>query len=327
MERVLEKRNLTFDFCRAICIIYIVAFWHLQNYFPLVDFSNEITKKITTGVLTSFAFLSGLFLGKKDIPPLTFYFNRFKRFYILFFFSVIPLFFNFDLKSILFLIFGLGSFKNPPVPTLWYMSMLVMFYALVPFICYNFLKHRKNDFNTKLLIIVLLNISLYLYSIFFYIDKRILLLFIFFCLGLITSFQFLKKMFGSQRCFAKISNNLLLFLLSICFLGGCILNHIKSDFLFSLFFLVFLISISEYLKLLNIKILNYVVTQIVYASLCAYLYHRVIYKIFKFLFLEETSNIMWYGPIMVFLCFIISFYIQYLYDIVLKKILVCLKSE
>ena len=80
-----NKRNLTLDITRAICILWIVGVWHLQDYFAQLNFANDVTKMITAGVLVTFTFLSGLFLGKKKISALQFYQGRLKRFYILFF--------------------------------------------------------------------------------------------------------------------------------------------------------------------------------------------------------------------------------------------------
>jgi peptidoglycan/LPS O-acetylase OafA/YrhL len=63
-----EKRNIGIDLLRGCCILYIVGFWHLMNYtdaFP--GYSNLATDKITAIILGAFVFISGFFIGKKDL--------------------------------------------------------------------------------------------------------------------------------------------------------------------------------------------------------------------------------------------------------------------
>ena len=134
-----KERNLTIDFARAFCILWIVGIWHLQNYFDQFDITNKVTETITSGILVTFTFLSGLFLGKKKTSALHFYRDRLKRFYVLFLFAAVLMFFGGgaikDVKSFALLIAGLNCFYAPPVRTLWYMGMLMFFYGLVPIIC------------------------------------------------------------------------------------------------------------------------------------------------------------------------------------------------
>lgn len=50
------------DKTRAICMIWIVAVWHLADYCD-ITIKNQITSNITYGVLGAFTFLSGVMLG------------------------------------------------------------------------------------------------------------------------------------------------------------------------------------------------------------------------------------------------------------------------
>ena len=54
---------------------------YIKSSYPAI-FSD-----VTTGVLATFTFISGLFLGKKRMPVLTFYKKRLSRFFFLFLIS------------------------------------------------------------------------------------------------------------------------------------------------------------------------------------------------------------------------------------------------
>lgn len=86
-----KKRVIFLDCARALCMIWIVGFWHMQEYTNLsltgIFFSN-----ITNGVLATFTLISGYFLGQKNISSIqdtvTFYKKRLLRFYPLFLYRV-----------------------------------------------------------------------------------------------------------------------------------------------------------------------------------------------------------------------------------------------
>ena len=51
------------DCSRALCMLWIVGIWHMQEYMGL-NFQNPITKNVTAGVLATFTLISGYFIGK-----------------------------------------------------------------------------------------------------------------------------------------------------------------------------------------------------------------------------------------------------------------------
>lgn len=60
----MKKRVLFLDFARMLCMLWIVGVWHMQAY--LSDgfaVQNRITENVTIGVLATFTFISGFFLG------------------------------------------------------------------------------------------------------------------------------------------------------------------------------------------------------------------------------------------------------------------------
>ena len=90
MTDVKAERIYSLDCTRAICMLWIVALWHMESYLD-ITIKCYITDDICSGVLAAFTFISGYFLGKKPVGNvkelLTFYKKRILRFYPLFFVS------------------------------------------------------------------------------------------------------------------------------------------------------------------------------------------------------------------------------------------------
>lgn len=122
---------------RALCILYIVGYWHLFNYtsaFP--DFYNAATVRLAVAVLGLFVLVSGYLAGQRgrEEGAVAFYRARFLRIY--------PLYL---LALALFGIFGIAGwqtlagaallvsmFVGPPPPTLWFITMIMLFYLATP---------------------------------------------------------------------------------------------------------------------------------------------------------------------------------------------------
>ncbi|HWJ72650.1 MAG TPA: acyltransferase [Kaistia sp.] len=136
-----RRRNIaSLDLVRVVAMGYIVGFWHLMNY---VDgyggYRNEVTERLTVVVLATFTMLSGYLLGRRPVEPSlagvgAFYRRRLVRVYP-------PL----VVALIVFGALGIASwpisirsidlvslFSGPSVWTLWYVCMIVLFYAVAP---------------------------------------------------------------------------------------------------------------------------------------------------------------------------------------------------
>lgn len=138
----MAKRDLSIDFLRAVCILYIVGFWHLVPYTQSYSgYANFITEGIKDSALGIFVFCSGYLLALRE-PRLSaaglreFYQRRLLRIY--------PLY---ALALVLFAWLGLGgsadllqaallvSMFAPPAPyTLWFITMIMFFYVLAPYL-------------------------------------------------------------------------------------------------------------------------------------------------------------------------------------------------
>lgn len=137
----LNQRNQAIDLMRALCILYIVGFWHLLGYaHSITGYKNAITYRLTLVVLGLFILISGHLIGKAKIQSLSdigsFYRRRLIRIYppyglALLLFASCGLIHHEQLLPSLLLV---SSFSDDPPRTLWYIGMIMIFYLLAPFL-------------------------------------------------------------------------------------------------------------------------------------------------------------------------------------------------
>jgi peptidoglycan/LPS O-acetylase OafA/YrhL len=322
-----EKRNIGIDLLRGCCILYIVGFWHLMNYtdaFP--GYSNKATNKITAIILGTFVFISGFLIGKKDLSLekqnlLNFYKKRFVRIYPLYVFAIV-LFWLFNISDAitsLKAILMISMFVKPAPFTLWFITMIFLFYVISPFL----LKAIRTVKIRKLLLYyLLLNVLLIIYYFLTRkLDVRVMLYFPPYVMG----------MFLAQHKYnldLTLRNKLLFCLL---FIVSLLISFIKTPFnnlnilmemplvLTGAIFLFELgggrFQFSDGSKSTQfIFILSYV-------SFCMYLFHRPIYITLKILYFPEQ----WFAQIsyLIFFCLpvvvFVSYLIQKTYDTVLDN--------
>jgi len=90
-----KKRIVSLDLLRGLSVLYIVGFWHMFNYtqcFP--QYYNFITLRLTLIILASYTFLSGYFIGLKDVILTSksiknFLLNRIMRIYPLYILAIV----------------------------------------------------------------------------------------------------------------------------------------------------------------------------------------------------------------------------------------------
>lgn len=141
---MIKPRIIQFDFIRGLCMLYIVGFYHLNNYLhPDLWFSgimSEIVESMTTAVLATFTFISGYMLRRYEVRSWDdvkgFYRKRLLRFYPLFILSAVGLYIlrYTDLQQLILGISGFALFTEAPIKTLWYISILMLLYAVTPII-------------------------------------------------------------------------------------------------------------------------------------------------------------------------------------------------
>lgn len=134
-------RDMKYDIARSVAMIWVVGIYHLSEYLFSPLHELQWARMVTWGCLGTFTFISAYFLaGKNEFKNWTqirvFYAKRLLRLYPLFVLSALTLlligFNNWEQtwKGVL----GVSTFFAPQINTLWYVSMLIGFYLLTPFL-------------------------------------------------------------------------------------------------------------------------------------------------------------------------------------------------
>ena len=132
------KHLNSIDIVRSLSMLYILIF-HCGNYTEEINFQpwGDFFKN---GALGTFMFISGYLLGRKytifhGIDAVkSFFINRAIRILPLFFLSLlIYLFMGYlSVKTVLLSMTGFSVIIPPQPPTLWFVSMIILFYYLFP---------------------------------------------------------------------------------------------------------------------------------------------------------------------------------------------------
>lgn len=331
METNINSRDCAFDIVRALCAIEIVAFWHLGNYLPVdYQYSPNVLhwgELITWGSLATFTFMSGFFLSKYSFTNRksiwTFYKKRIIRFYFFYVAAVLTLWvgglivgesFFYDSRQLLLTLLGMGEFLYPYPPTVWYFCMLVFFYLLTPLI------GAQNTITKKIIISIILFASLCLIKFFniLSIDERLLMYFPFYFIGLIMS-KWVVSVF--KIWWVGLVSFLIWLTVCVFFKQFDILGAIVVDSLF----IIFIIAVGDFLT--RNKGISTFFSYISYSSMLAYLFHSHFYLLAVFLVnygsigsMREATLTLWSVPIVIFLIFTISYFVQMIYDSIINRL-------
>lgn len=135
------SRDAAIDWMRALSILYIVGFWHLHNYTSFVPwYRAQPFGRITVLALSVFVLISGFLAGKAGkritVQALAEYYRR----------RLIRIYPPYLLALVVFTVLGLSGaafvpsalmvnmIVPPPPYTLWFMTMIVLFYLGAPFL-------------------------------------------------------------------------------------------------------------------------------------------------------------------------------------------------
>jgi len=133
-------RSLGVDLLRALCILYIVGYWHLIPYTSaLPGYANWFTEGLKFVAMATFVFCSGFLLARQAVTldPAglwSFYRRRLLRIYPLYLLTLI-LFGLVGLASLAQVVDGailVSMFDPPAMPTLWFITMIMVFYLVAP---------------------------------------------------------------------------------------------------------------------------------------------------------------------------------------------------
>ena len=307
------KNFVSIEYLRAFSMLYIVGFWHLFNYtnaFP--SSKNLLTDEITNIVLGLFVVISGFLIGQTrniSTPPLQFYKKRLIRIYPLYALAVI-LFYVYGINNAtvsLKSLFFISMYYGPAPLTMWFITMLFLFYLITPLLLNLVAKPVK----FLLFILAILSVTLLFLIIFKTVDYRLLLYFPGFCVGIFCA------RYGINTKIINVWSALVLFFV------GLILVFIKSDsWIFSHLKEIPLILSSSYLILAfsyrfedgftKVKI----VSLLSYSSFAMYLFHRPIYVSLTGLYFPESQlfQVLYLTTICLPIVAFFSWGIQKIYD-------------
>lgn len=278
-------RNLnSVDYLRAFSMLYIVGFWHLFDY-STVSFGHHqpYTKIMTLIVLALFVFISGYMMGGKKNQQMSarqFYQRRLLRVYPLYALALAIFYFsgiNDGWRTVKGLM-GISMYWEPAPLTLWFVSMLVLFYLMTPLLLA--LVTRAAVFGG--VIIAIFIVTLLWEVTVGTVDLRVLMYLPSFCLGIFCANFGLENQYLSGRR-ALI---LLPVAAGLAFIPIPLdtLDYLKVMPLITLCaYLVFYVCYANeehFAPLKPIALLSY-------ASFAMYLFHRPIYNLLRELYFPE----------------------------------------
>lgn len=324
-----KPRNLSIDLLKVLCTLWIVGYWHLSNYGEAIDpYAWSHSREITVVSLGVFMFFSGFFLSKykitSKIDVIEFYKKRVKRFYGLYLMSVLMLYvgsmftpkpwFKSDFQLIS-TIFGISTFFKPSVGTLWFMSMLMLFYWITPLVK---LLNSKNKQFLAITIVYLMCILLYLFT--GGVDARLFWLMPMYIIGLFISHDNFNRLCKGKSGYVCIAAFIVC--LYIPWPNNIFITTIRNITLSSLVAVgggkICMVSMRYFEKY---PIIVKTIDLFSYCSLSVYLFHREVYQaltmILSKLHIDITISILYivFFPI----AFVSAYLIQRCYDYVINK--------
>lgn len=307
----MKNRIILFDIMKALCVIEIVAFWHMFDYTSIEADDVMFGGSLTSTVLAAFTFASGFFLGKKKVSVGIFYSARIQRFMlpllvsllIMYAFGVIDSF-----QTVVFSAIGLSCFIPPMAPTLWYFSMIILCYIITPLILWGI--DRMNGME-RVVNIVVRGLLVFALITCIGIQPKVQQYFLFYIFGMVVNMDCIKALLSTNTV-CKCGGAILWLLMS--YLG---INNMLADTLG----VMLLICLSGMIENHSNNQVKVKFERIAYASMFAYLFHREFYQITKRLFHLSDGTIPVYGIIItVILIFVLSYYGQKIYDLMISKI-------
>lgn len=302
----MKERILLPDIARSICVLEIVAFWHIFDYCEPVGWKYDV-EFLTKGALACFTFLSGLFCGKKEMKFKTFYLSRLKRFFPMLAIALILfcLSHKTSLESAALAIMGLSCFSKAWQPlTLWYFAMIILFYWLTPVLLYA--KEGKCRHSTFLLRALLCLLLFILLDLYLPIDSRIIVYFPFYILGVLLPLDIMNRI--QKAKIATLISGAALLCMSFLFSLPLV-----NDMISAFGGMLLILCLSSILEKWGGKMIKIIASFLSYVSMAAYLFHRIIYSIVKRFFNEEYLNLHQIF-LMVVTLIVIAYFIQRSYD-------------
>lgn len=317
-----KKRDLAIDILRCGAVLYIVGFWHIRGYSDALSLCKTTTTRLLAlCVLGLFVYLSGFLLSQKysfeksaDISR--FYRQRFLRIYPMYL-IVLTIFLVLgyvNLRGYIEATLLSNMFTGQHLMTLWFITMIVIFYAITPL----YLKSYKP---VRIIIYTIVAyfglLALHMSS--GMIDLRLPQYLPVFGAGIIIG-----RSISVQRA---LENKYIVVISFLCFvLLSWIFAKIENEIIFVLVVSfasfagipVFLAIAKALAPLLNEKL----VLILSYSSFSLYLVHRITFGVGTMLYQPETimSAILYLACVLLPITISIAYVFQMLYDNVIQKI-------
>lgn len=278
-----NNRIIYLDTARVLSMLWIVAALHLMSSVegqPV--FTSKNSNCITISALATFTFLSGFFLSnrvknKNDVIP--FYLRRLQRFYPLYFISCISMLFArifsgnqamMSIRQLILSLFGLATVVGPSPITLWYFSMLILFYLITPFISLSD-KHVSN------IIWLIAPLSLFVLStLVLNGDTRMIIYYPIYYISIVIG-----KNHKEEIIQAKVDKKFLLVDILLLFISIVVYNIVDNriySILSQMFISLFSIPLVLYIsKQISNGFVGPIISVLSYSSLCVYLFHSQVY--------------------------------------------------
>lgn len=302
---------------RAICILWIICFWHLDDYLD-VDFNNFWGNRFTIGCLATFVFISGYLLGdniENFKQGFCFYKRRLVRIYPLFALSCLALYmmhislgvdYILNLKQFILSLLGLACFFPPAPSTIWFINLIIVYYLLTPLII------GQKLMKMKIIMGIFIGFGIGILVSCLNADNRLAFYFPFYFFGIIFKTKFdISEKANIRLLVVSIAAHLSSGVITV-FYG-------IDDKLFDLFTAaVLIVALFEIGKICNeVEIVTKFLGFISYGSMCAFLFHRVLLGCF-YCFFKNTSVCFAYCVLLPVL-FVASYMLQKLYNQVLNR--------
>ncbi len=310
-----HNRIAYLDFLRGVSILYIIAVRHLDDYAGQF-YNSLLDDALTYSFLGTFVFISGYLLSinneiKNTDDIIKFLRKRFIRIYPLYFLALL-LFSAISLLSFRRLIqhvFLINMVSGSSVRTLWFVSMIFVFYLLYPVIMYRY--SIIKSFAILAAITATIMLGRLWYDLF---DYRMIVYLPLFLMGIAAHKNQLIKRFKEVY---------VLMLSAAVFSFSIYLYDNIGD---KTPILISLMMSSVPICLAIGKVVSKIIEErfyapIAYASFCIYLFHRVFYQVLVSVYKpsEPVYILLYLSLIGVPLVITASFHIQKHYDMLVAR--------
>ena len=308
----MKNRIVLFDIMKALCVIEIVAFWHMFDYTPIEADDVMFGGSLTSTVLAAFTFASGFFLGKKKVSVGKFYASRLQRFMLPLLASLLVMYMFGAIESFRTVIFsavGLSCFIPPMAPTLWYFSMIIICYLFTPLILWGVDNMGEVE---RVVNIVVRGVLLFAFMMCIGIQPKVQMYFLFYILGMVVDMSCIKALVGVNVIY-KVGGVIAWLLLAYLHVATMVTDILG---------VMLLVCLSNCIEVHSGDKIKSLFEKIAYASMFAYLFHREFYQVPKRLFHQADGSIPYYAiPITVIVIFVISYYGQKIYDLAISRLM------